>query len=87
MEGPVIYEYTRKQAIEGGVLIDVTDLAREAGFKYPVAVTAAVWGEYVAVPDACPWQDQNGRLWDLLWMFLYAIKRGADGEVTSTGLL
>lgn len=35
-------------AIADGTLIDVTTEARDAGFKVPVAVTAAVWAEVVA---------------------------------------
>jgi len=37
----VVSIYTRKQAISDGVLVDVTDMAKEAGIKYPVALTAA----------------------------------------------
>ena len=37
--GPVIYTYTRAQAIEDGVLVDVSTLAAEAGIRYPTAVT------------------------------------------------
>ena len=47
----VIFSYTRAQAIADGVLIDVSELAKEAGFRFPVAVTAGVWAECVAVPD------------------------------------
>src|SRR4051812_27741843 len=39
--GEVIFAYTRKQAIEDGVLVDVTETAKEAGFKIPVALTRA----------------------------------------------
>ena len=39
--GPVISCYSRAQAIEDGVLVDVTNMAREAGFKWPVALTHA----------------------------------------------
>ena len=35
----VISSYTRAEAIEDGVLVDVSKVAREAGIKYPVAVT------------------------------------------------
>ena len=59
----LIYAYTRAQALKDGVLIDVTTMAKETGLKYPAAVTTAVWSKYVAVPDACPWQDEAGRLW------------------------
>jgi hypothetical protein len=40
-ENEIIYSYTRKQAIADGVLIDVTELAKEAGFKCPVAFTSS----------------------------------------------
>ena len=39
----LIHAYSRSQAIEDGVLIDVTATAREAGSRYPVAL-AATWG-------------------------------------------
>ena len=40
---PVLSVYTRAQAIEDGFLVDVSDTAREAGFKIPVAVSRTVW--------------------------------------------
>ncbi len=67
--GPVISVYTRAQAIADGILVDVSDTAREAGFKIPVAVTRAVWDSLVALPDGYRgFQDERGRLWDVLWM-------------------
>lgn len=39
----VIHAYTRAQAIEDGVLVDLSGLASEAGFRWPLAVTQAVW--------------------------------------------
>lgn len=42
-DAEVISVYTRAQALEDGVLVDLTDWAREAGFKIPVAVTQGVW--------------------------------------------
>ncbi len=69
----VIYSYTRAQAIEDGVLVDVSSVAREAGIKFPVALTATVWAKYVQVPEAVPCQDESGRLWDILWMLRCAI--------------
>ncbi len=41
--GPVLSAYTRAQAIEDGILVDVSETAREAGFTIPVAVTRTVW--------------------------------------------
>ena len=75
--GNVIDTYTRAQAIEDGVLIDVTDVAKKAGIKYPVALTNAVWFTYI-VPDdrsRVQGQSENGRLWDTLWMFRIAARR------------
>ena len=78
-EGPfagfeLIHSYTRAQAIEDGVLVDVshTSEAREAGFRLPVAMTRTVWDDCVAWSDEdsrrqVP-QDEQGRLWDLLYM-------------------
>ena len=65
---------TRHQALEDGVLVDVSETAREAGIRYPTAVTTRVWHELV-VPneEQKSWsQDQEGRLWDVLWMFALA---------------
>ena len=73
--GEVIHRYTREQAIEDGFLIDVTDTAREAGFVYPVAVTRAVWERYVTVPKGVSGQDEDGRLWDIVWMGWIAARR------------
>ena len=79
--GEVIYAYTREQAIADGVLIDVSKMTKEAGVKFPVAVTSAVWHEYI-VPDEelkGYGQSEDGRLWDTLWMFRYsAIKHSSD---------
>lgn len=67
----LIYSYTREQAIEDGVLIDVSEMAREAGVKHPVAVTYTLWYGYIEPdPDAkFLGQSIEGRLWDVLWMF------------------
>jgi len=60
--------YSRRQAIADGVLRDVTATAKEMGFIYPVALTAAAWADGVAIPEGCESQDEAGRLWDVLWM-------------------
>ena len=61
----VIYAYTRKDALADGVQIDVSEVAREAGLKFPVYLTRAVWESYVRVPDGVRCQDEKGRLWDI----------------------
>jgi len=75
----LIHRYSRADAIRDGVLIDVSEAAKEAGFKFPVALTSAVWAECVAVPPGVLYQDEAGRLWDVLWLLACAIKGGADG--------
>jgi hypothetical protein len=46
----LIHRYTRDDARRDGVLIDVSAITREAGIRYPVALTRAVWERWVAVP-------------------------------------
>ena len=64
--GDIISTYTRAQAIEDGVLIDVSPIAKEAGFEWPVAMTAGAWADCVAWSDRDSQtqvhQDQSGRL-------------------------
>ncbi len=87
--GPVISRYTRAQAIEDGVLVDISEMAKEAGIKLPIAITTAVFDEYVAVPEALKGQqDEAGRLWDLLWMFSCAVRSGRlQGDIGTFELI
>ena len=64
----VIYSYTRKQALEDGEQIDVSVTAAEAGIRFPVFLTRAVWEKYARVPEGVRCQDERGRLWDIVWM-------------------
>lgn len=77
--GEVVFTYTRAQAIADGVLMDVTEMAREAGFRSPVALTVGAWEACVAWSDndneTQIYQDEAGRLWDVLVMALYGIRR------------
>lgn len=80
-EGPkfrLISVYTRKQALEDGVQVDVSGLAKEAGFRFPVFMTRTVYELYVAVTPGVEGQDEIGRLWDILNMLRESIKRGSD---------
>lgn len=47
--GEPIHVYTRRQALEDGVLVDVTSRAQGL-FRVPVAVTAALWAEIESLP-------------------------------------
>jgi hypothetical protein len=73
--GEVIYGYTRAQAVADGVQIEVTKTAQEAGIRFPVFLTRAVFDNYVTVPEGATAQDEAGRLWDIVWMLRFAILR------------
>ena len=60
------------------MLIDVSETAQEAGFKYPIALTAAAWADCVAWTEndneKQTYQDESGRLWDVLYMASHGIR-------------
>jgi len=83
--GECVSCYTRKQAIEDGVLVDVSETASEAGFKWHTAMTRTVYERYVEVPpELTGQQDIQGRLWDILWMLWVTVRtnkiKGDRGE-------
>src|SRR5262249_7885724 len=65
---------------------DVSAVAREAGIRYPVALTRAVWDRCVTVPPGVICQDEAGRLWDVLWMLACANRRQEGGRVVPFAL-
>ena len=85
-EWRVIHTYTRAEALADGVLVDVTATAREAGFKVPAAVTAAVFDECIEWTEADAersgtHQDQNGRLWDVVYLAAFEARTLANRGV------
>lgn len=84
----VVHRYTRAQAIADGVLVDVSELAREAGFAWPLAVTAEVWGLVQAIPEAHRHEDATGRLWDVLMVAWANVRYGkGDGQELRFGVI
>jgi hypothetical protein len=87
----LISSYTRLEALADGVLVDVTETAREAGFVLPVALTRAAWDLCVALSPAAEraGNDERGRLWDVLWMLRSAIgrSRGSGGSEISFAVI
>src|SRR3954466_15311790 len=77
----LIHRYSRADALRDGALVDVSATAREAGIRYPVALTRAVWERCVAVPAGVACQDEAGRLWDVLWLLALAARRSKGAEV------
>jgi hypothetical protein len=67
-----VFSYTRAEALEDGVLIDISELAKEAGFKFPVAITCGI---YELLRDTVQaGQSFEGRAWDMLMVLRYEIK-------------
>lgn len=71
----LIYAYTRAEALADGEQVDVSITAAEAGIRFPVFLTRAVFDTYVTVPPNAVGQDEAGRLWDIVWMLRDAIQR------------
>jgi hypothetical protein len=85
-----IHRYTRSQALADGALVDVSQMAQEAGFRLHVAMTSAAWADAVAWTDddtrrQTP-QDESGRLWDVLWMGRIAAQRAGGNSVVTVRL-
>lgn len=80
MSDNVISIYTRRQALSDGVLVDCTELAREAGFTWPVAVTDHLYHSYIvpALVLVAEGGSIRGRLWDVLTVLRYAIRSSKD---------
>jgi D-tyrosyl-tRNA(Tyr) deacylase len=78
----VIHSYTRAQALDDGVLVDVTEWAspREMmrGFTIPVAMTAAVWALCEAPEESG--ESARGRAHDVLWMASLAARRHGNND-------
>ena len=76
LDWEVIDTYSTRQAVEDGFLVLVDQkISKEAGIKYPVYLTRAVWDKYVELPEGFEnVQDLDGRLWDVLYMFMFAAR-------------
>jgi len=79
VEESAIYSYNRKQALKDGDLVDITPIAKKAGFIYPVAVTSSVWG-MVKPPAGAMEQSIHWRLWDLLMTLNSAVMYHSAGK-------
>ena len=76
----LIFTYTRAQALADGALVDVSTLAAEAGFTFPVAVTIALWEAIETIPEPyAGFETPEGRLWDVLFLARIAIQRSKGG--------
>jgi hypothetical protein len=78
--GDTIYSYSRKQAIEDGVLVDLSQIESvKQHWRYPFACTDAVW---MIIEEALeqPSQDVSGICHDICTMAKLALKGSDDAE-------
>ena len=72
----LIYSYTRAQALADGVLVDVSQMASEAGFRYPTAITADLDARLTPNDrEQSLGQSYDGRLWDVLFLASFAARK------------
>jgi hypothetical protein len=84
--GPIISSYSRAEAIEDGVLIDLTkfsfrpnlNVCQEVGIKFPIAMTSAAYSEAIqeSGEPLPPCQDLSGRMFDVVYMLKRTINTG-----------
>lgn len=78
-ENPPPNSYTRERALTDGMIIDITEQARSLGFKYPTAVTRAIWQEIITPPHFKA-STEGERISIILLAVREAIARGATGS-------
>lgn len=86
-EWEVIHTYSRAQAIEDGVLIDANfgDLAEVSRqhFKYPIAMTSAVFGIIEDAVNDPRWANDWKGVWhDICWMSHKAVIQRSEDSST-----
>ena len=79
---PIIFSYSRKQALEDGVLVDASNAAQALGFKQPVAIGDNLFNRFVIPPAELEGEGQSieGRLHDLLMLAMVAARKGLNQD-------
>jgi hypothetical protein len=77
-----VFAYTRQNAIDDGIFVDITETAKEAGFKYHTVVTRNLFDTHIqpTVSQEAMGQSIAGRLWDVVWMASCCF-RGVIGKI------
>ena len=63
----IIFAYTRQQAIEDGIFVDVSEVARTIGFVIPVALTSSLYYAYIKKQD----EQETARRLDAFLLTIY----------------
>lgn len=64
---PVIKD--RQEAIQSGLLIDVTPTAQQLGLTFPITITKPLWDLGIVTTQSLSQEEQAGRLRDVLMAF------------------
>lgn len=83
-ESEVIFSYSRAEALADGTLKDASDMAKELGFRFPVALTVAAWEKVVAVPQFSLSDTEEARLWTVLDVLRWAAAECQADELEFT---
>lgn len=87
-EEDLIYAYSHAQALADGVLVDVCQMAKEAGFKFPAAITSDLYARLTSEErEQAQGQSYKGRLWDVLWMASLAARKSRTDRISFKVLL
>lgn len=78
---PIIFSYSRADALADGVLIDVTAEAKGYGFKLPFAIGDNLFS-YVTPPPGLEGEGQSleGRLHDLMTLAALSARKGLQQD-------
>lgn len=81
--GASVFSYTREMAIADEILIDISGIAQEAGFKVPVAVPEALYNGYLVPGENLTneGQSESGRIWDMLMILSFSCRGSSESIV------
>jgi Family of unknown function (DUF6573) len=84
----IISTYTREEALNDGVLIDLSEKAKESGFKVPFAVTDTLFNTYLNPSKELQeyGQSLNGRMYDMFFMLYLKAQKNKESMVLFTVL-
>lgn len=77
----LIYSYTREEAVEDGVLYNLSlefpEEVKEAGINIPIFCTEFVYNTYIMLTEKAEkaLNDPKGKAWDILFMSRPALKK------------
>jgi len=59
--GDAIDSYSRADALAAGDMADISNIAKDMGFSYPVALTSSVYVSFLTFPD-CPFDFKQHKI-------------------------